>query len=578
MCPYKSFYLYCVLLFCSIHLNSCAQENRPKIDYEKYFSQRILRKAYSDNTSKEYLRSINAPFLEIGKIVPNGGSLRAFRGRVFDNKKESDLWDVFEESPYLAGPPMYYMRYVWCQLEDSNGKYLFDEVLEPVLKDCIGKKARFTIGLLINAYSIESVFAGYTNEDNGIKRKYSIPTYIFKKLQRSDHPMIKDDYYSKWWSPNLDSPYLYERYEAFIKALATWLEKPVNGTSIKRRDVIFAVEERYLSDWGEGGLWGATIPSTNMIEKYHNVLLKTFNDKIIIAPSGLLSQLPVKKKSYSTKEKIIMKCVYNMLSTGTNKGNTGLFRDSWRAYDNVLDFDINRMMMDKDGNEIPLYDYIVNHTFPNGYTTGEFGFLQNVEKYGLVPYQTLYYSFTHMKLNGISIHNYTIRENSINKDYPKTFIPYGSLQIARDMLSVTGYRIVMNDSYIEKNSDGTFTVRILFSNIGTSKMFADYYRPHLIVKDENNRLVGDYVVDFDLRTVLPSENIELGAYNPSHGYVLSYTLPSLKKGIKNANLYLRLDDVKGIEYPMTLSNYGRFLEKDGGDGSYKLGSLRINGN
>lgn len=573
MIPIKALFSFCILSLCDINFNSYAQENRPHIDYERYFSQRVLRNAYSDNTSNEYLRSINAPFLEIGKIVPNGSSLRVFRSRVLDSNREGDLWDVFEESPYLSGPPMYYMRYIWCQLEDNNGHYLFDEVLEPVLKDCIEKKSRFTIGLLINAYSIENVFAGFTFDENGINRKYSIPTYIFNRLQASQYPMVKDDYYSRWWSPNLDSPYLYERFEAFIKAFDTWLEKPVKGTKIKRRDVIFAIEERCLSDWGEGGLWGPTIPSTNMIEKYHNVLLKTFNDKIIIAPSGLISLLPVKKDSYSTKEKTIMKCVYNMLSTRTSKGVTGLFRDSWRAYDNVLDSDINRMMMDKDGKEIPLYDFIISHTFSKGYTTGEFGFLQNVEPYGLVPYQTLYYSFSHMKMSGISIHNYTIGEKSINKDFPKTFVPYGSLQIARDMLSVTGYRIVMNDYFVEKNRDGTYLVRILFSNIGTSKMFADYYRPHLIVRDENYRIIGDYVVDFDFRTVLPSEKVELGAYNPSHGYVLSYTLPALKKNIKKAYFYLRIDDVKGIEYPMTLSNYGRLLEKNGGDGSYRLGSL-----
>ena len=36
----------------------------------------------------------------------------------------------------------------------------------------------------------------------------------------------------------------------------------------------------------------------------------------------------------------------------------------------------------------------------------------------------------------------------------------------------------------------------------------------------------------------------------------------------------RVEDEKGIEYPMTLSNYGRELESQGGDGSYKLGILK----
>ena len=142
------------------------------------------------------------------------------------------------------------------------------------------------------------------------------------------------------------------------------------------------------------------------------------------------------------------------------------------------------------------------------------------------------------------------------------------------MLSVTGYRIVMGTPEIIINKNGSYTVNIPFSNIGTSRMFADYYRPHLIVKDDDGNVINDFICTFDLRTVMPSENNDLGEYRSDESVIMSYTVPRLDKSFQHVDLYIRIDDEKGIEYPMTLSNYGRFMEKDEGDGSYKLGKLK----
>jgi len=194
--------------FCCISVFLFAQNATNEIDYDKYFSERVLRKTYSETTPKSFLCSKHAPFWEIGKIVPNGGVHRIFRGGVSCVDREEDMWDVFEESPYISGPPMFYERFIWCQLENNKGVFLFDEVLDPILKECINKKSRFVIGLLINSYSLSRVYGGYTRDDDGSIRKYSVPTYIFKKMQKSDYPMLKDDLYAKWWSGNMDSPYL----------------------------------------------------------------------------------------------------------------------------------------------------------------------------------------------------------------------------------------------------------------------------------------------------------------------------------------------------------------------------------
>lgn len=544
------------------------------IDYTKYFSPYILRQGYSDNTPNEWLRKHNAPFLKIGTIVPNGGGLRTFTSKKIDKSADEDLWDVFEESPYQDCAPMQYMRYCWCQLEDNEGNYLFDDVLEPVLKNCVDNHQRFTIGFLINSYSIKGVYAGYTKDTDGSIRKYTVPKYIFDRMQHSEHPMIKDDQYAKWWSANMDSPYLYSRYEAFVRALDKWLEGNVKGSKIKRRDVIFGIEERYLGYWGEGGLAANTLPQTNIIESYHNLLVATFKDKILVAPGQLMNHLPKHKSSYSKAERVVMHCVYNMLSRGTDVAKTGLFRDSWKPYDDRYDIVSQRMMIDDSGRTVKIVDYLRDNTFRDGYTTGEFGFNTDIEKYGLVPYQHLYDSFQRMRMNGISLHNYTIYEGSINNEFPYQFDPYGIHQQVRDILSVTGYRIVMNTSHIEKQSDGSFVVKVLFSNIGVAPVVGNYYRVHLLLKDGNKHVVMDYTTDFDIRSIKPLENLELGTYDPSHGQVFIYKIPALANNAGTTGLYLCIIDEKGIEYPMTLSNYGRSMEKDGGDGSYKLGILK----
>ncbi len=571
------FLTFTILLFLGVSAgktNIIIPDTTIIIDYTKFFSPYVLRQGYSNKTSKEWLRQHNAPFLKIGTIVPNGGGIRTFTGKQIDKRADDDLWEIFEESPYQDCAPMQYMRYCWCQLEDNEGNYLFDEVLEPVLKNCVDNHQRFTIGLLINSYSIKGVYAGYTKEPDGSKRKYSVPKYIFDRMQRSEHPMIKDNQYAKWWSANMDSPYLYSRYEAFVRAFNKWLEGRVKGTKIKRRDVIFGIEERYLGYWGEGGLTAKTLPQTHVIESYHNLLVTTFKDKILIAPGLLLNHLPRPKNSYSKTEKAVMHCVYNMLSRGTDVAKTGLFRDSWKPYDDRYDIVSQRMMIDDSGKTVKIVDYLTNNTFRDGYTTGEFGLNANLEQYGLVPYQHIYDSFQRMRMNGISLHNYTIYEGAINKDYPYQFVPYGTHQQVRDVLSVTGYRIVMNSHHIEKRDDGSFVVKVLFSNIGMAPVVGDYYKVHLLLKDTNGHVVKDYTTDFDVKTIKPSDKHELGAYDPSHGYVLTYTIPALSNKRQYIDLYLCIEDKKGIEYPMTLSNYGRSLEKDGGDGSYKLGNLK----
>ena len=580
----KKLIFYISLVFAFLSCLSCSQTRyqshaywgleymREDIDYEKYFSHLMPRGAEVRNTSPQNNRSTNTPFLEIGTIVPNGGTFRSFQGKEFNHEGDGALWEVFEESPYQTSLPMIYYRFSWCTLEDNEGNYLFDEVLEPILEKCVSNRARLTIGLLINSYSTTAEYAGFTRDDDGTIRKYSVPTYIFDHLQQSEFPMFKDDLYAHWWSANMDSPYLYKRFELFVKALNQWLKKDVNGTSIRRRDLIFAIEERYLGYWGEGGMRKETLPKTNMVNKYHDLLVSRFNDKILIAPGQLLGHLPQVKDTYSEQEIVIMNCVYNMLSKGTHAGAIGLFRDSWGAYSDIYDIISKRVVKDKHWNIIPLAQFLLEKTYAEGYNTGEFGFIQSGGKDENEPYKALYNSFKLMRMGGISVHNFSV--TVMGKNNSRRIDPSPYYQRGRDMLSVTGYRIVMGVPEIIINKNGSYTINIPFSNIGTSRVYADYYRPHLIVKDVNGKIIKDYVCPFDMRTVMPSEKNDLGEYRTDESVVMTFKIRRLDKNVKHADLYIRIDDEKGIEYPMTLSNYGREVESQGGDGSYKLGILK----
>ena len=545
------------------------------VDYKEYYRPSILRNHYSENTSKSYLRRNLAPYLEVGKLIPNGGIFKNFPGHYYHD--EISLYDVFEESPYRAlegrinRMPLYYYRYSWNQLEDNNGHYTFD-IIEKHLQFCIQTKARLSIGLVCMERMSDNNYAGTAIDDNGIERKYSIPSYVFKRVQRSNYPMFAEYYGgAKWWSANLDSEIIFEKFSALLKALNSWLNGYVSGTNIKRRDVVFSVEERYVGDYGEGHLIQSQYPKTNLIEKYHNLIISLFNDKLIVVPGAFADQIPHMKESYNDSEKIRMHCYYNMLSKGSAKAATGVFRDAWGAYDSDFCITSDKVIMNDDGETISLARYLQEHTYPNGYNTGEFGDnLHSTTEYDISPYEVIFYEFNNMKQSGVALQNYKLYYPNHGIKISEGSSPLlGLYQYAREVLSATGYRIVLCRSAVSKTSDNKYKVDLAFANIGTSKVFADYYKIKIIASYNGKESI--YISDFDIRKVVRYDKLSPMVYNPLKSVVCSVVIPDeLNPGTV---LRLRIDDEKGIEYPLTLSNYGRQMEDSSEgfkDGSYVL--------
>ena len=126
------------------------------------------------------------------------------------------------------------------------------------------------------------------------------------------------------------------------------------------------------------------------------------------------------------------------------------------------------------------------------------------------------------------------------------------------VMAYTGYRVVLDSISI---NDGKLS--FVLTNIGISRIFHDFYKIHIIIRDRHENVIYDRPSDFDLRTLDYCKERPLN-YSVKNGKVFKIDLP-----IKEGSIYVIIKDKYDIEYPMTLSNYGR--QKDG---SYYLGELK----
>lgn len=161
-------------------------------------------------------------------------------------------------------------------------------------------------------------------------------------------------------------------------------------------------------------------------------------------------------------------------------------------------------------------------------------------------------------MSGLSVQNLTIKRNGA--PLPVSDSIY---QNAANCLSMIGYRIVLSSPSLIRKRRSYYQVSFKLSNIGVSRIFHNYYKIHIITKDNYNNILTDKGSSFDLSKLVPTSSEPL-LYNESKGLNVTETV----KANKGNQIYIRIDDEKGIEYPMTLSNYGRQE-----DGSYLLGKI-----
>lgn len=489
--------------------------------------------------------------LDANLAVPNGGIFRTWDGSLDGIK----IINVFEESPYKDESNLLYGRYDWCTLETQKGKYDFSRI-EFLMKKGIKNHQRILIGLANMTVANSSAHFKYDG------KQISTPKYIYDGVKNSKYPFIKDETYCKGgYSPDYHSPFLFIRYKALLKAFSKWIEGNVDGTAIKRSRVIYGIEMRYAGYWGEGPVNENIYPDdAKVLDSYMNLFPRYFPNIQLIAGGGEVHHCPNYAgnhlSDYSAKQIAGMRHYYHLLNVRNNYGRAGIFIDSWSiensrtsTYDSIG----TRVIMDDDNRVIRLYDYQKKHVYGKVYTTGEFDYFVFSYNKQYLPYVFLGSQFSERHVSGISLSNMNVNNAGSYQsrmqeifDNTKKVMPY------------TGYRIVLGDIKLTGQN-----LSFILVNIGISRIFHDYYQLHLLVKTPDGKLVYDRPTDFDFRTLDYCKGKPL-TYFGQTGKKLSFRLPKVK-----GKVYIIIKDKYGIEYPMTLSNYGRQT-----DGSYYLGEIK----
>lgn len=488
------------------------------------------------------------PMLNPDVIVPNGGIYRLWKGQTFQKENIDRYIQVFEESPYQKVSGLIYSRLEWKSLEGEKGVYRFDQIVTPILEDAYYKKCRVSIGF--------AIIWGTKSSVTKIEGRYAaIPKYLFEELQKSEFPCKTDDLYGEAWAPDYDSPLLENRYNELLKAFSRWLEKPFGQTGLNRKDIVFAIEMRYFGYWGEGAVRTDMYPKTNLINKYLDSYVENFPDILLIAGGHETIHLPNKSELEYDSLRVMtaLNHVSKVFSLHNNRGPVGIFIDSWQYDSEQYDSISKRVICDQKGQIVPLANYLSDNIYGKRYITGEFDFFGKGDQQ---PYGQIEKQIRTRHVSGMTVHN--LRAAHEGKRLTK--IPEEVFRRMSRAVSAIGYRFVVSSIYLRKGLISR-TVELVIHNIGVSNVFADYYEVHFIIKNEQGQIIKDYKSDFDIRNIVygatPLE-IDFNA-----GITVKQTLFCTK-----GHLYLKIIDKKGIEHPLTLSNYGREV-----DGSYYLGKL-----
>ena len=498
--------------------------------------------------------------------VPNGGIYRFFPRAHWKSGINKRITKVYEESPYQKFAALRYWRGGWNVLERGKGEWLFDQTIEPMLKNCVEERARIILGL---AWMCGGGLRGNTNVVWQADGNWcAVPRYLYDELKASDHPLVYDPSFGGGLTPDYDSPILLERFRALLKAFAQWIEQPVTGTKIRRRDLIYGIELRYFGYWGEGAVKGGLYPVTDGFDGFIDTYLEAFPDILLIAPAQEALHLP-QEKSYlknPTNPPAVraMKHVGRMFHARNRAGQVGFFIDCWEPRSH-LPTD-KHVLFGEDGKLETLGDCRLNHLWGNAYVTGEFAYFIRTSNKNDLPYATLGEQFRERHAGGLSIHNFTIIDTTQGApdpslgSRPRTDVRPSDEICAntRRAMATLGYRIVLGSPKVIRNGSGA-EVSFTLANIGTSKMFHDYYRVRVFAEDADGKILESVDVPFDLRTLLPGEKPLV--WDESRASRVRTVLKT-----KEGRVRLVFADAKGIEHPMCLSNRGRRAA----DGSYGL--------
>lgn len=510
-----------------IYIRDFPFELRTKTETEEdlrnigYFPSNVLQQNYYDDNLTEK----KGQLLRTDTIIVNQGNI----GSLY-NERNYGFKVVGDDSSNIG-----YKYFTWATVQKTQGIYDFSGI-EQFLKDNYDRHNRSALRLFPSCFQESSSI-----EYNG--KKINFPTYIADIMASENAQFVE---YNGYWLLDINCDGVYTEYSKLLQAFGEWLNNVIIDAekNIKAKDVILYIDFGLLGPWGEGNWYDLQMTTT--VEKLTRYI-KDFATYVPDIQINIGISLSDEEKYQERNEFVIQgKEIQN------NAGYIGMFIDNYGAALPLL-FKPNIKISPR----YTVRKLIKRYVDRGDFFTGEFAGWEASRFWGGNDFLNTYNSFMLFKQPYIRMHNMTVTTNngsySIKKISPQTYY------VLNNVLSCVGFRYVLS---VLNTKIGATSVSIEWelTNIGLNKCFFNIYELYYRVHNTDSTVI-DTKIDYDLRTLKPWNDIPL-LFAIGNGKYFSTEIPITDK-TKDVSIIIK--DIKGIQSPLYLSNYGR-LE----DGSYLL--------
>lgn len=443
------------------------------------------------------------------------------------------------------------IRINWADFETDQGSYHFEK-LDKHFVACIQYGQKLDIGCFMTSAGGGPMLAG---------APCSYPRYVHEALQNSVQkdvvaPMFTDK--KNRWEPNFENPFFLERYEALLKAFATYLEQPQSfgGKTVQRKKLVRCIELRHFGYWGEGAYPKQHVPATSSgLIRLADAFIKCFPDIRLVVPTNGMVYIPSIYDALKAYH-------FHLLAATNNVGLLGLFRDNWgwderSSYYQKIYYASN--LYEQDGRK--LFE-LLRDRWKFAPLVGEPG--RTGPKKDWRPYSCLLEQANYLHpvvirncnvSDGSSLHNptgYTILEDQ------------QALKNFHDLYALMGFRYLFTAARLTRRN-GDLEIALDWLNIGLTPTY-DAWRIRFFLADEAGRELWSGDSSLDLRRVFPSGHTPPGVVDAREAHTHTDRFPGVQG---TGALYLQIVDPDGISPPLALSIKGRT-----GQGTYWLGMLK----
>ncbi len=433
------------------------------------------------------------------------------------------------------------IRVGWDAYETEEGEYHFEK-MDKTFEYAIQYGQKLNIGCFVTSNA-------------GTKQKIGdafccYPAYVHEAMQKSGQ---KDMIHTLWlnktdhWEPNFENTYLFERYDALLKAFAEYLEKPITvaGKTVRRKKLVRCIEMRHFGFWGEGAYPKRLIPSNSeCLSRFADAFIRHFPDIRIVVPSNGMVYAP---DVYDP----LKEYHFHLLSVRNNAGMAGIFRDNWGcdesgAYYQKLYHAAN--LYEKEG--VKLYELLRDRwkTAPLVGEPGRWG----PNKDGSHPYWEILNQVTY--LHPVMIRNCNVstgRHTTNPSDYSILADPR-ALEAFHRMYALIGFRYLLTESRV-KRANGVLSLETDWLNIGLTPTY-DTWKIRFFLEDDTGKEIWSGFSALDLRTVLPDPDTPPGVVAAEKAKTQGDRFDNVPN---TGRLFMQIIDPDGISPNLALSIRGR---------------------